>query len=163
MVHSHFFTDVQSIGLNPVKCPLGNQPLQDHVSVRKPLGPLLNALGSLHTGMKDKVPKMEIVSSVMIPRLPGAIVNTGYHVGSRAVGGVGMASGNVTPRIRRPGHTRDGVVLVSSPDPVFVVYVARHDQRRWRSRYTTSPMLLILAYIQDDSLSTIPGTHLEFL
>jgi len=74
MVHSHFFTDVRSIGLNPVKRSLGNQPLQDHVSVQKPLGPLLNTLGGLHTGMKDEVPKMEIVSRIMIPRLPGAIV-----------------------------------------------------------------------------------------
>jgi len=72
--------------INPIKRPLGDQSFQDHIAVRKPLRAFLNPPGCLHPGMKDEVSQMEIVGRVMVPRLPGPIVDMGNHVGSRAVG-----------------------------------------------------------------------------
>src|SRR5882762_8364407 len=92
--------------------------------------------------MKDKVAEMKIVGRVVVPGLPGTVINTRNHLGNRVVGGVGMTGGDTTSGVRRSGHTRDRSLLVRSPNPVLVVDVARHDERRWRIWYTTSPTAL---------------------
>src|SRR5882762_6888896 len=92
--------------------------------------------------MKDEVAEMKIVSRIMVPGLPGTIIYTSNHLGSRAVGGIGMTSGDTTSGVCRSSHTRDRSILVRSPDPVLVSDVARHDERRWRIWYTTSPITL---------------------
>src|SRR5882762_9587757 len=84
---------------------------------------------------------MKIVGRVVVPGLPGTVINTSNHPGNRGVGSVGVTGGDTTPGVRRSGHTRDRSLLVRSPDPVLVGDIARHDEREWRIWYTTSPIV----------------------
>ena len=123
--HAEFFYCVGNIGLNTIKGPFLQQPLENLIPSSWLSPTNGHATGSLHTSKPDEIVQVKVVCTVTVPPIPsfinplnqqmGSRIRTGVH--THAVGSMGMGHAR---------HTRDCVATESPWDKIARSVVTRH-------------------------------------